>query len=457
MPNTEHRDLEAGPPEEAPAENKLRAEHTEALVRHIARRLYPRVISSPPPGSLIGSLMYANTQVEIASRTDPLFTQLQSRFLDEEPTLDRVFGQEENAAVAIGSSTGHRKNLRRDEVAVTIFRDAVSRPVGSVEEFEDRAAQCLKLLLTALSGKTLETNGFIAMSGVHLPGEATADFGSIDVTPMTDKDRDCIRKARSKGMPELERSPEINRWSVLVKHVVPLKLLTKRGNGARVYGERFEANLELNSIRSLFTKLSLALVLATSGDQRPRLDWEWRGVIDPVDGIWDTQRLLDLQFAPAEVGLTTEEYQEWALWHRTLESLPDSKLDVAMSRLVRAANEREDPADILVDSVIAWENMFGGKGGEVKFRITASMATIIAEQGAERRELQAHLAKIYDLRSKVVHGSLSVGIKERALCDDALELALRAFKAMLTEHAELLSLDSGERSMRLLLGGKVPE
>ena len=75
-----------------------------------------------------------------------------------------------------------------------------------------------------------------------------------------------------------------------------------------------------------------------------------------------------------------------------------------MRRLLKAAGERDDPIDVLVDAVVAWENLFGSKT-ESTFRVTAAVATLLEPSDKEQRDvLQKELSGIYDRRSRLVHG-----------------------------------------------------
>ncbi len=106
----------------------------------------------------------------------------------------------------------------------------------------------------------------------------------------------------------------------------------------------------------------------------------------------------------------------------------------------------------IVDSVIAWENLFGTKEGEPTFRATTCLAKLLEQDGDARLELKTRLGKIYALRSKVVHGSGALKRSEYPVCYEALDVAIRAVKALVRERMEILSLPDGAlRSAELLL------
>jgi hypothetical protein len=51
-----------------------------------------------------------------------------------------------------------------------------------------------------------------------------------------------------------------------------------------------------------------------------------------------------------------------------------------LRRLLKAAGERDDPVDVLVDAVVAWENLFGS----TRTRSTAHPIEDTVEKKAER-------------------------------------------------------------------------
>jgi Apea-like HEPN len=107
---------------------------------------------------------------------------------------------------------------------------------------------------------------------------------------------------------------------------------------------------------------------------------------------------------------------------------------------------------VLIDSIIAWENLFGSKEGELRFRITSSLAVLLEESYQARKDLKKRLSDLYDLRSKVVHGSRNLKRSEYPQCQEALSIAIEAIRVLIRERPDLLELPDGtERSTALLL------
>ena len=137
----------------------------------------------------------------------------------------------------------------------------------------------------------------------------------------------------------------------------------------------------------------------------------------------------------------------------TMDELGDvtDRLDVALTRIVRVSTERRDPADALIDAVVAWENMLGSRT-ETTFKVCAAMAWLLEPTDDARRfEMYGRAKKLYAARSDLVHGAVdSITGDVHELSREALGMAIRAYRRI---HAlpELRDIKSSTRSERLLL------
>lgn len=131
-----------------------------------------------------------------------------------------------------------------------------------------------------------------------------------------------------------------------------------------------------------------------------------------------------------------------------------SKIELALSRVLRAIAERREPSDVLIDSVIAWESLFGTKEGEPTFRVTTCLAVLLEDSYKARASLRKQLSDIYALRSKIVHGSANLKESDYPKCQEALNIAIRAIRELATTRDDILALSDGAgRSAALLMGG----
>lgn len=103
----------------------------------------------------------------------------------------------------------------------------------------------------------------------------------------------------------------------------------------------------------------------------------------------------------------------------------------------------------LAELWIAPEAVFGTTGGETTFKITSSWATADAPPGAARRKLQRELQKLYDVRSRAVHGDVRDPREFERCYIDTYHLFMRCLQRFLHRRAfpkpkELLGAVFGE-------------
>jgi Apea-like HEPN len=233
---------------------------------------------------------------------------------------------------------------------------------------------------------------------------------------------------------------------------------------ARVSSESRRRRLVLREL------VPLALILGSSAHRtflgqevKPRVVWQLP--LPPWHPTPDFSPAPPANFSPSHWYL--QQIDAWAAaqaerFARLLETNYGEGVALACRRILSAAVERQRWDDILVDSVIAWENLVGGEA-ETNFRTTVAMAHLLEPSSFERRrEAQARLQRIYSARSQVVHGSSvspewrlekgrpKVGISVVAL--SALRSAIQALRALLDLKPELLQQDATSRSKELALG-----
>ncbi len=147
----------------------------------------------------------------------------------------------------------------------------------------------------------------------------------------------------------------------------------------------------------------------------------------------------------------SNECREIERWGRILKANYGTQLDVAARRVIAALSQRIDPADRLIDAVIALESLFGADQ-DATLRVAGSLAWLLApDDPAGRETLRAELTRIYALRSRVVHGRDEDPLDVSAAADRAVEVAAAALAVLLERRHDLVPIDSTERSKRLLL------
>ena len=199
--------------------------------------------------------------------------------------------------------------------------------------------------------------------------------------------------------------------------------------------------------------LRMSLVLAVEREQRTHIVRTWEHINDPLAmGIGPSWRDPRWGRGLVPVEFTQIEIDAWARWYRLLRGPNVKRIELAISRVMKAVAERREPADVLIDSVIAWENIFGTPEGEPTFRVTTCLAKLLRDSIAERRVLRTELGKIYKMRSDVVHGNRSLVEADFQRCDFALDIAIDAVRTLVDRRPDLLAAgDGGSRSAAVLL------
>lgn len=206
----------------------------------------------------------------------------------------------------------------------------------------------------------------------------------------------------------------------------------------------------------LMERLRFAFLLSSGPDEEIVTTEVFRVVSNPMVGASAGQP-FDLPHNASAVELSEGGSEELNTWLPRVKAMPD-QLVLSMRRLLRAAAERSDLVDSLIDAVVAWEGLFGANP-EIKFQVTGAVCVLLEKDDMDNRaELKRKLGKIYDMRSSFVHGAVQVGDKKMAIdtvahhASQAVSLGLRAFKEVLLRPDLAEIQESRLRAQKVLLG-----
>ena len=144
--------------------------------------------------------------------------------------------------------------------------------------------------------------------------------------------------------------------------------------------------------------------------------------------------------------VTRDEAQEAERWCEKIHSHLGPSRYTAARRIQSSLEKWRRPADGLIDAVIAWDNIFGDR---------RAIAVLLEPPGPKREKLQDAVKKIYDARSKLVHGGRLKPKKVAELHQRALEIAIRALQYLVEHKPELLSESRNFRPLISALGGEL--
>ncbi len=140
--------------------------------------------------------------------------------------------------------------------------------------------------------------------------------------------------------------------------------------------------------------------------------------------------------------LTENDLAAAAIMLQRIRSGASDSIRIAAHRVLMGAQRPRHAEDRLVDAVIAWENIAGDTRDAVKLKTCAVLAYLISDVRS-RASVRSELEVIYGVRNGIVHGLTG---KERTAenlwshANRALDVALRALRALLTDRLEWLPI-----------------
>lgn len=151
---------------------------------------------------------------------------------------------------------------------------------------------------------------------------------------------------------------------------------------------------------------------------------------------------------PVPVNIPADAAAEIDLWKTAL--LTANLPEVVLKRFLSAFCERPDPADAFVDLLVALEAILGPEH-EVSFQVSAAIVKIVEDDPDSRGAQFKQFKKLYDLRSRIVHGdSLKAGEPEKSLLL-LKSVSLEFLKRIITDRCDILDVKPSDRVKYILL------
>ncbi|MCA1605000.1 MAG: hypothetical protein LC775_05900 [Acidobacteria bacterium] len=244
-----------------------------------------------------------------------------------------------------------------------------------------------------------------------------------------------------------------------------LKVLGKRdwnvarneGNIGR-YSEQFRSRFEQYQQRSEwnFLLMRYALLLA-SGDTLLAPAPMTRTEFNPLQPLLSRSWMLFTGQPSGISTLDTDTAERTRVWAARVEQQHPAQLNFGVRRLVAAASTRHDPIDSFIDAVICWENMFGASS-ENTFRVCGAMACLLEPSDSTKRLSEfTSLKKLYDIRSRLVHGATELTGREASdYRTKAVRYALHTMRLLYNYPNLLKAKDSADRGRDVLLALGLP-
>lgn len=137
-------------------------------------------------------------------------------------------------------------------------------------------------------------------------------------------------------------------------------------------------------------------------------------------------------------------------WSKKISAQNCSYIHTAIRRTIMSINEREYSIDAFIDAVISLECLFGANA-ELSFRIGVAVSKLLASSPDDRLAMNVKVKKIYDERSKVVHGVKELTQDEaEEKWEHAIDIVLRVFRALYNQYPELIEDKNRSSTLALL-------
>ncbi|MGL1935330.1 MAG: HEPN domain-containing protein [Fibrobacterales bacterium] len=303
----------------------------------------------------------------------------------------------------------------------------------SLEELANAAEYTISTMRHCIKGGVVEVPVFLGFNNLSMD-----DIGNIET------DFGIIRPA-FEGMSELapNRSPttNINGKKYQLSFVLESTYSYKINFNSTDQNEKWPKELDQarSRLERLTENLSLCFSLACSRTPPVGITRAWTMVFDPFSHgaslSWNSNPRSPVNH---HILQANEEREELVMWCNLVRKTKDEKIRLAIRRILSAINNRIDPIDGFIDTIIAWENLFGGNA-ELSFRISISIAKLLGKTEEDRSALHKLVVEYYNIRSKLVHGVKDL-TWEQAIeyRDKSLDVALKAIRTLYKERVDLI-------------------
>lgn len=333
------------------------------------------------------------------------------------------------------------------------YGEVVCRVQGrelSPESIADGAIEGLNSLRTGVRGEEFEIPVVVGVAGNLAEGMAQVSLGGAVLRRLCAVDRDRL-VPRSLAAAE-GRVPDEDGGDLILTFGVPGTLNFSIDGELPI--DRCEDGISTAETRRRIDNILLASIISDD-DRKMAVKEKWSVSLGPFSGGGIGYPIGDSRFHGPHPLIDEEFSETWEAQVNAIENCDQGKLTVSRSRLLSAVDELRSPEDALVDALIVWESFFGDRG-EIVFQISACMAWLLCPgvgQYHERVAMKKRLAKIYELRSKIVHGGSAKSRESLILAvGEAIDAAAKTIRLMVGERNELLSLSPREKNEYILLG-----
>lgn len=414
----------------------------------LARDVYPTLLLEP---NLTGSRpavprwMTRTWAMSPVAFRHPASDEFQ-RAVEADASLNALFRRETpelGKGGFIGTSLGTGRSvqlamLAQDLLVATLFKLTLDGGFDQLA-FIDGALHQLDQLRRLVAGDEVEVRCSVAFVGAELRGRPLN-------TPWG------ILRAPTAGELELRAdTPVAHSQEVVLATTVPLELQIDPYPTPEIPRNPFAETTVATfaTVQERADMLALTLLLGLDRDPAVAVARTWTLVDNPLNQGPSLSWFQSAVPLHPHV-LAAPDRSRIRAWATRIERDYSDRLDIAVKRTLSSLTTRWDPTDRLIDAVVALENLFGTGSGELAFRISAGTAYLLERDPARRVATQEEVNRLYNVRSKIVHGAHAPPqLTVEPLARAASTFAVRGLRTLFTKHRQLL--DKKDRARLLIL------
>jgi len=307
------------------------------------------------------------------------------------------------------------------------------------EESQDSLIECVKEVLGMIrnisEGKVIELPVFVGFN----------NMGIQDETTIVLDERSYLRSYKS--LPYFLPNAVNNQSNLILEylHSCEIKISNKTPDRTPTINSAIRKRLVI-----LVEDISFILAMAINRAPPVGITQVWNLVFHPLDSGRSFSWMPNPDSPMPSYMIQDADKDAIVYWSQQIRKVNTDKIRIAIRRILSAINERRNPIDGFIDTIISWENLFGGNA-ELSYRISISIAKLLGKETEDRLVIQKEIVKYYTERSKIVHGVSEVNMENiREKRDECLAITLEVVKELYENHQKLLEDNDRSRVIALL-------
>jgi hypothetical protein len=419
-----------------------------AIASRLALEIYPLFLIKLPSSShlFINTFSYLSLIFCMFNEHKLLFKEIM-----KDPSISKIFSQVgENEIDTQGqymASSGRGGSIQLAVFPSTLIANAYElmrlRGLVSQEKLVEAVEEVVNMIRQVAEGNLIKVPVFV---GFHNVGLDDIDLLEIEWGKIRAYSEEFMELIPQEARPSM-LGGEKKYLGFIFEAEYPYKVDFDPTQGNAMWPPELE--LARTNLDMLQENVSLTFALSIERDPPIGITPAWTLIVDPLSQGTNISWSHRPHSPMPHYLLCSGQQESLKHWASVIKGSGDGKIRIAIRRILSSINGRMNPIDGFVDSVIAWENLFGGDA-ELSYRISISISKLLEESKQRRLELQKKIVNYYNDRSKIVHGVKDIthdeAVRKRNEC---LSIALAAIKKLYEEHQDLLS--DPDRSKKLAL------